>query len=81
MPCTAIPGFGAIVCSRGRRARPKCKSCGWPASILCDFPVEGGTCDCPLCEACAVTAGPDLHHCPGHPATPATTREQLELGL
>lgn len=36
------------------------------SSILCDWPVEGGTCDAPLCEEHAQAIGPDQHFCPIH---------------
>lgn len=63
----AMPGGGvAIVCSRGRRTPPKCR-CGRPATLLCDHPKsKGGTCDKPICAACASEVGPDRHHCPAH---------------
>lgn len=36
------------------------------SSILCDWPVEGGTCDAPLCEDHAHEVGPDRHLCGLH---------------
>jgi hypothetical protein len=36
------------------------------SSFLCDWPVDGGTCDAPLCEAHAQAIGPDRHLCPLH---------------
>lgn len=38
------------------------------SSILCDWPVEGGTCDAPLCEQHAHQVGPDRHYCRAHRA-------------
>lgn len=36
------------------------------STILCDWPVEGGTCSAPLCEEHAHQVGPDRHLCPIH---------------
>ena len=36
------------------------------SSILCDWPVEGGTCDAPLCVDHAHAIGPDRHLCGLH---------------
>lgn len=71
MPCTFVPlpgGGTAIVC--GPRARPKRCSCGSgrPATLLCDWKVEGGTCDAPLCEACSHVPAPEKDLCPKHAA-------------
>lgn len=61
-----LPGGGvAIVCSRGRRPRPKC-ACGKPSSLLCDWKVKGGTCDAPICVSCAEHVGNDKDLCPTH---------------
>lgn len=77
MVCTPIilpGGLRGMAC--GRRQKPKaCSCCGKPSTLLCDFPVKlrrSGTCDKPLCEACAVKGpGPDLDYCPGHGVKPA----------
>ncbi len=60
MPCETFrfPGGGtAIVCSRGRQVRKKCVGCGKPATLLCDYPLQGKragkTCDRPICAKCA----------------------------
>lgn len=45
------------------RGRIKC--CAM-ASLLCDWPVEGGTCDAPLCPEHAFEVGFDVHFCPLH---------------
>jgi hypothetical protein len=37
-----------IFCSRDRRPKT-CYACGNPSVKLCDFKVDGGTCDRPLC--------------------------------
>lgn len=36
------------------------------SSLLCDWPVDGGTCDAPLCEEHAYEISPDRHLCPRH---------------
>lgn len=36
------------------------------SGYLCDAPVEGGTCDAPLCDEHAKAIGPDRHLCPIH---------------
>lgn len=39
---------------------------GRPATLLCDWKVEGGTCDARLCEACTHVPAPDKDLCPKH---------------
>jgi len=59
-------GVTAIVC--GVR-RPKCKSCGRPAKLECDWKIptrKSGTCDAAICERCATSVGPDKDLCPTH---------------
>lgn len=62
-----LPNGGrAIVCgTRGRRPI-KCCQCGRPGDRLCDWKVEGGTCDKPICRGCSTSPkrGKDL--CPAH---------------
>lgn len=36
------------------------------SSFLCDWPIEGGTCDAPLCHEHAHEVGKDRHYCPLH---------------
>lgn len=36
------------------------------SSLLCDWPVDGSTCDAPLCEEHAYEISPDRHLCPRH---------------
>lgn len=62
---TLAGGATAIVCS-GHRAR-RCK-CGRSAPLLCDWKVPGGTCDKPICTACATSPAPDKDLCPEHAA-------------
>lgn len=79
-----MPGGGfAIVCHRGSRRR--CSVCknAW-ADLSCDFPTptrKSGTCDKPLCTACAVKMGEDLDFCPSHPrgVPPGAAQEALPL--
>lgn len=86
MPCVrvAIPGGVAVVCTRGRTR--KCRTCGRPASLLCDAPLgpepqlglfgaapsrrRRATCDAPICSTCATATGPDRHVCPIHARNP-----------
>ena len=71
MPCerVLIGGSEAIVCSRGRRQRPK--RCGWcrrESTRLCDWPMDysGRTCDKPVCDEHAHSVGEDRDLCPAH---------------
>ncbi len=43
------------------------KCCGI-STLLCDWPVDGGTCDAPLCEEHAHQVATDRHYCPRHRA-------------
>ena len=69
MPCHTmkISGGGyAIVCTRGRKAKP-CAFCGKPSDKLCDWPVGNGkTCDKPCCVKCSRHVGPDQDFCKDH---------------
>ena len=67
MPCTHVnlPGGGtAIVCTTSR-TRPRC-ACGKPAPLLCDWKVDAGTCDTPICAACSTRPARDKDLCPTH---------------
>lgn len=72
MVCRSVstPGGVAIVCGpRPRRA--KCRCCGRPADLLCDWKVPGrksGTCDAPICDRCTTSPAPDKDLCPAHAA-------------
>lgn len=61
--CHVGPGY--IACTRGPR-KQKCSFCGNVSTLLCDFPVAGGTCDKPLCRQCARSIGPNVDHCFAH---------------
>lgn len=68
MPCDdlKLPGGGvAIVCTRGRKPKP-CGLCPQPHRFLCDWKVESGTCDKPLCAEHATQVASDKHLCPEH---------------
>lgn len=60
-------GTVAIVCHSGPRSRAKPCKCGRSSTLLCDYPTLAGTCDAPLCRACAIPQGPDRDYCPHHP--------------
>ena len=69
-PISLPGGLTGFVCYRA--PAPKlCKVCGTrDATKLCDFALRGrksgSTCDAPLCDACAVSRGPELDYCPSH---------------
>jgi hypothetical protein len=42
--------------------------CGKPGKLLCDWKVDGGTCDKPLCSNCTYVPAPDKDLCPVHAA-------------
>ena len=81
MPCNFYHDpegrFSMVICSRGRREKPKCFFCGNPSTSLCDFPTKAlkdfrrdvetsKTCDRPLCNSCRVKIGIDTDICPDH---------------
>lgn len=73
MACNVVQlpgGQTAFVC--GPRQKPKPCPCGSgkPATQLCDAPVEGGTCDKPLCKACTSSPSAGVDHCPEHAEAP-----------
>ncbi|GGB21205.1 hypothetical protein GCM10011380_08540 [Sphingomonas metalli] len=71
MVCETVtmPGGGrAIVCSSHKRQRCKC---GRDAFLLCDWKVPGktsGTCDAPICHACAFSPATGKDLCREHKA-------------
>lgn len=71
MVCRSIPmpgGGFAIVCGPRQRKR-KCRSCGRPADLLCDWRMpqrKSGTCDAPICDQCTTSPAPDKDLCPEH---------------
>ncbi len=73
MTCTKIDlgnGAVAIVCSRGRKPGPPCRTCGSDSPYLCDFPLKGRaagrTCSAPMCEKHRHSLGPNVDYCPTH---------------
>lgn len=56
----------------GKRVR-----CLAMSSLLCDWKVDGGTCDAPLCEEHALEVGPDRHLCPIHAKLQRETQPEL----
>jgi hypothetical protein len=44
----------------------KAQRCMAMSTALCDWPVEGGTCDGPMCPEHEHAIGPDRHFCPTH---------------
>ena len=68
MGCTRVvlpSGAFAIVCG-ARLKRPPCSSCGKPAPLLCDWKVDAGTCDAPICASCSTKPAPEKDLCPEH---------------
>lgn len=71
MPCRVVtlPGGGrAIVCGPTPRSKRCACGSGLMATQLCDWKVEGGTCDAPICKACTHVPAPDKDLCPIHAA-------------
>ena len=70
MPCETFRTKDGVVvaCSRGSSAK-RCK-CGRPSTKLCDYllygELAGRTCDAPLCDRCAVSAGYNKDYCQAH---------------
>lgn len=72
MPCNVYRSpdgqIQVITCTRGSSAK-HCK-CGRKATIACDHKLTGSklgkTCDAPLCDRCATSAGPNIDLCPVH---------------
>jgi hypothetical protein len=83
MTCTRLTfpnGARGFVCTSGPPAKVvPCKACSRPSTKLCDGPppygVRRATCSAPLCDACAVSTGPELDLCPGCAAGPEETGE------
>lgn len=54
-----------IVCSRGPRPII-CRWCGKRGTKLCDFMVNGRTCDAPMCGKHAKNIRYEVDYCPDH---------------
>lgn len=68
----SVPGGGtAIVCTRGKRPI-RCSACGKRGDRLCDWKVDGGTCDKPICKRCTFSPARGKDLC---------TEHALEYGL
>ncbi len=71
MPCDiqkdASGQVTKIVCSRWPR---KCRWCGTNSAKLCDFPVNGRTCDAPMCGLHAKSIRYEVDYCPDHAQIP-----------
>lgn len=64
MPCVRLTG-GGFAC--GVRWRAKLCSCGrGRATLLCDWKVDGGTCDAEICPSCSTIPAPGKDLCPAH---------------
>ena len=69
MPCSwvKLPGGGVAIVKHAKPRAKKCRGCGAPAPLLCDWKIAPGkTCDAPVCEECALEVGPEKHLCPAH---------------
>jgi hypothetical protein len=44
----------------------RAQRCMAMSAFLCDWPVDGGTCDAPLCADHAHQVAADRHYCPRH---------------
>lgn len=69
MPWYRMPVGGVVHINVGqgwRRKAPPCCECGWISSLLCDWKVNGRSCDRPICPTHAFEVGPDKHLCPVH---------------
>lgn len=59
-------GTQVRVHTRESKRRQKCVTCGSNADYLCDHPVDGGTCDAPMCSIHRVRMGADRDYCLDH---------------
>lgn len=73
MPCVPFRSsdgeISGFACTRGS-SRKRCAVCGSPATIACDWPLQGlkvgQTCDRALCRRCATRIRPNVDYCPAH---------------
>lgn len=56
------------------RIRARCMAM---SAFLCDWPVDGGTCDAPLCDEHATEVGHDRHYCLLHASTAREREPEL----
>lgn len=66
--CARIPS------NAGAKQEVRCMAI---SSLLCDWPVDGGTCDAPLCEEHGAEVRKDRHYCPTHLALHALAVKEL----
>lgn len=52
-----------IICSRGSK---RCRWCANACTKLCDFPINGKTCDAPMCGSHAKHVSYEVDYCPDH---------------
>ena len=69
-PCVALIPDPRVPDGHGRRPSVRCLGI---SEFLCDWPVQGGTCDAPLCAEHATDIGQGRHLCPTH----APRRDEL----
>lgn len=64
-------GSFAIVCG-GRHRHHRCRLCGRPATLQCDYPSGPGrrTCDAHLCRICAIPQADNVDWCKTHQPEP-----------
>lgn len=62
-PCVARIVDPRAPAGPGRKASVYCLGV---SGFACDWPVEGGTCDAPLCTDHAAEVAPGVHYCPIH---------------
>jgi len=67
MACAVIKnGEDGVIFVCGKHDIKPCKRCGFLADYLCDWPVDGGTCDAALCRSHAANIGEQYDLCPIH---------------
>lgn len=80
MPCrtfrSADGKVNAIIC--GGRSRRKC-ACGRPSEVLCDFPVNGKTCDKPCCRMHAKRVAEDRDYCVEHALADSASKKTAKV--
>lgn len=83
MKCSPVVVEGVSVILCGSERIQACIVCQAPASYLCDWKVDGGTCDKPLCEKHRfnVAKGKDLCFAHNNAWERHPMNKQLELGL
>lgn len=66
MPWFNLPGGGVCHVNLANPRARRCRSCGAPADLLCDFPVGAKTCDAPCCANCSKKVDGDKDYCLAH---------------